>query len=149
MHRLLVLLSALERSTAICKAKPCRELASLGVNAASVGLLRVSAHEMTGASSLPGEMGKLLLVVLKSEGERNKDGVEHTFGRGVMFVMAPPVFVNDDDDRSSLMVLLSSPPSIFSDDSEAARLMVAELLVEMEKIMQNESTQVPNKDHGK
>ena len=81
-HRLLVFPSNLERSTANCKAKPCREAASAGVKAASVGLLRVSDHEMTAGTSLEGDNGKLLLVVLMSDEERYKDGEEVTFVTG-------------------------------------------------------------------
>lgn len=89
--------SNLERSRAICIAKPCLEFGSEGEKAASDGLFSVSDHEMTAGTSFPGDI--LLLFELRSEEERNKDGEEECFGKGA--------------DGSMSLLLSPSPPEVF------------------------------------
>lgn len=113
LHRLLVLASDFERSIASNKANPCLELASAGVNVANVGLLSVSAQDMTGGTSLLGDSGKLLLEVLISEADRFNEGLEETFGMAggddnvfaeelaELVVVLPPAAAEETEKRSS------------------------------------------------
>ena len=70
-----------------------------------MGLLSVSDHEMTAGNSLEGDRGKLLLlVVLRSDADRNKDGVDVTFLTGGVAGAPPPLVLVMDavDDMKKL-----------------------------------------------